>query len=228
MNWKAPISLTTKPKDAQFYARLNADDAWKHKYKAYCFSWTQGQSVKEPPREFAILDQTTAARNAAIVTARRMQEQQAAEVARKQAEAAAALQAQIKQQRDEIDAVAILSAGFGAGDVKDAAQQDSKPTGSAASSTDTADASDGETPATASDSGAEAEAEASADEAAAVPPPPLLVALAPPAAGKRKRGARGDGDAAAGSGVQEEGKPKRRSLKQDLKKAKEAPKLQWM
>ena len=25
-NWKSPISLQSKPKDAQFYARLNADE----------------------------------------------------------------------------------------------------------------------------------------------------------------------------------------------------------
>lgn len=221
MNWKAPISLTTKPKDAQFYARLNADDAWKHKYKQFCFSWQQGGPVNEPPREFAILDQTTAARNQALATSQRIQEAQAAELARRQAEAAQQIQNKIKQQCDEVNAVAILS-GFAF--TEDAASASDAPTGSGSTSPTEAD-----TPSTASDSGAEAEAEAS-DADAAPPPPPLVTLLQASEARARKRGRGEDAKAAErGDGA---AKPKRRSLKQDLeKKAKATPRpvgLQWM
>lgn len=47
LSWKAPISLVTQPKEAQFYARVNADDGWKHKYKEFCFTWTNGNTVVE-------------------------------------------------------------------------------------------------------------------------------------------------------------------------------------
>mmetsp|Transcript_31731 Transcript_31731/g.83919 ORF Transcript_31731/g.83919 Transcript_31731/m.83919 type:complete len:239 (+) Transcript_31731:113-829(+) len=167
MNWKAPISLTTKPKDAQFYARLNADDAWKHKYKAYCFSWTQGQAVSEPPREFAVLDETTVARNAAIETARRLQISQAAELQRRRLEAAQKLQAQIKQRVDEVDAVAILS-GFAF--VQKEGSDAGSERGTVHASSSSADSSDADDPAAScsSDDGAsstdtEAAAETRAD-----------------------------------------------------------------
>ncbi|KAL1526697.1 hypothetical protein AB1Y20_015397 [Prymnesium parvum] len=122
--WKSPISLMTKPKEAQFYARLNADDAWKHKYKQFCFSWTQGTPIKEPPREFAILDQATAARQATIEAAKKLHLTQTVASTHRVSEIPPQLHAHIQQQADEANAVSVLS-GFAFS--KEASEKKSNP-----------------------------------------------------------------------------------------------------
>lgn len=126
----------SKPKEAQFYARLNADDAWKHKYKQFCFSWTQGTPIKERSGEFAFFDGGKAAQQVAIEAAKRIHLAQVTELARRRSEHTRQLQERMKQQEDEANAVSILSAFAFASEAKDASDRETMDSTSSVATND--------------------------------------------------------------------------------------------